>query len=351
MRGQCRGRFEGAPPATRFSHRAGSAVMPSTLRVAVTGAAGQIGYSLLPRIASGEMFGPDQKIRLQLLEIPPVLDALRGVAMELQDCAFPLLEEMVITTDPDAAFAGANWCLLVGSKPRGPGMERADLLQENGRIFVGQGQSIDAHTADDCRIVVVGNPCNSNCMIAAVQGSRLGPERFTAMMRLDQNRATALLAQKAGVAVGEVSDVVVYGNHSSTMYPDAANARIAGRPAPEVVADGDWLRGEFLETVGQRGAAIIAARGLSSAASAANALIDHVQALNTPGDTVHGLAVCSRGEYGMPQGVWAGLPVRTTAPGVFAVFEGIEHDAFARDALEKTGAELAHERELVADFL
>ena len=171
--------------------------MPSTLRVAVTGAAGQIGYSLLPRIASGEMFGPDQKIRLQLLEIPPALDALRGVAMELQDCAFPLLEEVVITTDPDAAFANANWCLLVGSKPRGPGMERSDLLQENGRIFVGQGASIDARAADDCRIAVVGNPCNTNCMIAAAQGSRLGPERYTAMMRLDQNRATALLAQKA----------------------------------------------------------------------------------------------------------------------------------------------------------
>ncbi len=325
--------------------------MPSTLRIAVTGAAGQIGYSLLPRIASGEMFGPDQKIRLQLLEIPPALDALRGVAMELQDCAFPLLEEVIITTDPDAAFANANWCLLVGSKPRGPGMERSDLLQENGRIFVGQGASIDAHAADDCRIAVVGNPCNTNCMIAAAQGSRLGPERYTAMMRLDQNRATALLAQKADVAVGEVSDVVVYGNHSSTMYPDAANARIAGQPAPGAIADGDWLRGEFLETVGHRGAAIIAARGLSSAASAANALVDHVRALNTPSDTVHGLAVCSSGEYGIPQGVWAGMPVRTTAPGTFTVVSDIKHDSFARNALEKTGAELAHERELVSDFL
>ncbi len=325
--------------------------MPSVTTVAVTGAAGQIGYSLLPRIVAGEMFGPDRKIRLQLLEIPPALDALRGVAMELQDCAFPLLKEVVTTTDPDTAFSGANWCLLVGSKPRGPGMERADLLLENGRIFVGQGASIDARAAADCRVVVVGNPCNTNCLIAAAQGSRLGPERYSAMMRLDQNRATALLAQKAGVAVEEVGDVIVYGNHSPSMYPDAANARIAGQPAPAVIGDSDWLRGEFLETVGQRGAAIIAARGLSSAASAANALIDHVRALNTPGKTLHGLAVCSRGEYGMPRGVWAGLPVRTSAPGVFAVVEGIEHDSFARNALEKTGAELAHERELVADFL
>jgi malate dehydrogenase len=325
--------------------------MSSATTVAITGAAGQIGYSLLPRIAAGEMFGPDRQIRLQLPEIPPALDALRGVAMELQDCAFPLLEEVVTTTDPDVAFSGASWCLLVGSKPRGPGMERADLLLENGRIFVGQGSSIDARAAADCRVVVVGNPCNTNCMIAAAQGSRLGPERYSAMMRLDQNRATALLAQKAGVAVEEVGDVIVYGNHSPSMYPDAANARIAGQPAPAVIGDSDWLRGEFLETVGQRGAEIIAARGISSAASAANALIDRVHGRNTPGKTLHGLAVCSRGEYGMPRGVWAGLPVRTSAPGVFAVVEDIEHDSFARNALEKTGAELAHERELVADFL
>jgi malate dehydrogenase len=222
------------------------------IRVAVTGAAGQICYSLLPRIAAGGMFGADTPVILQLLEIPveAAQNALKGVAMELDDCAFPLLQEVICTDRPETAFKDANWCLLVGSKPRGPGMERAELLKDNGRIFVGQGRAIDAVAAADCRVVVVGNPCNTNCMIAAAQARRLPPERFTAMVRLDQNRAAIQLARKAGVAVTAVENVVVFGNHSPTMFPDFANARIGGKPVPQVIADQEWLRTAFLATVG-----------------------------------------------------------------------------------------------------
>ena len=259
--------------------------MSGALRVAVTGAAGQIGYSILPRIAAGEAFGADQPVVLQLLEIPAEgpQKALRGVAMELDDCAFPLLADMVLTDDPREAFADADWCILIGSKPRGPGMERAELLTDNGKIFVEQGTAIDEVASDEARVVVVGNPCNTNCMIAAAQASRLGPERFTAMTRLDQNRARTQLAQKAGVPITEVEDIIIFGNHSPTMFADFTNARIGGRPAREVIGDDAWLEGEFLPTVGKRGAAIIEARGLSSAASAANAAIDHVRSLHTPG--------------------------------------------------------------------
>ncbi len=328
--------------------------MSAPLHVAVTGAAGQIGYSILPRIAAGEAFGPDQPLVLKLLEIPaePVQKALAGVAMELDDCAFPLVHDMVLTADPREAFADADWCILIGSKPRGPGMERAELLLDNGAIFVEQGAAIDEAASDEARVVVVGNPCNTNCMIAAAQARRLGPERFTAMTRLDQNRARTQLAQKAGVPVTDVEDIIIFGNHSPTMFADFTNARIGGRPAREVIGDDPWLQGEFLSTVGKRGAAVIDARGLSSAASAANAAIDHVRSLRTPGGTLHSVAVRSDGSYGFDEGVWASVPVRTTAPGEYEIVrEGFEHDDFARAKIAATNAELVEERDTVKAML
>lgn len=326
--------------------------MNAPLRVAVTGAAGQIGYSLLFRIASGAMFGPQQPVILQLLEAPidKALKALEGVAMELDDCAFPLLKGIVQTSDPAVGFKDANWCLLVGAKPRGPGMERADLLKDNGRIFIGQGQVIDAVAADDARICVVGNPANTNCMIAASQAKRLPAERFTAMVRLDQNRAQTQLAKKAGVDLTAVKDIFIYGNHSPTMFPAFAHASIGGRPVTEVIHDLPWLQGPFCETVGKRGAAIIAARGASSAASAANALVDHVRGLVTPG-AIHSVAVKANGAYGFDANVWAGLPVRTTTPGSYEVIHGYAMDAFAQSKIAATNKELAEERALVADML
>lgn len=327
--------------------------MTSPIRVAVTGAAGQICYSLLPRIAAGEMFGKDQPVILQLLEIPvdKVQAAMRGVAMELDDCAFPLLADMVLADDPMVAFKDADWCLLVGSKPRGPGMERADLLKDNGRIFVGQGDAIDAVAADGCKIAVVGNPCNTNTMIAASRCSRIPAENFTAMTRLDQNRAATQLAKKAGVAVTEVTDIIIYGNHSPTMFPDFRNAKIGGRPAADVIGDQPWLENEFIPTVGKRGAAIIEARGLSSAASAANALIDHVRALTTPGDTLHSVACKSDGSYGFSDGVWASVPVRTTGNGTYEVIKDVAQDAFAQEKLRITNDELVGERDTVAELM
>jgi malate dehydrogenase len=272
--------------------------------------------------------------------------------MELEDCAFPLLRGMVLTGDPREAFADADWAILVGSKPRGPGMERADLLKDNGRIFVEQGKAIDEVASSEARVVVVGNPCNTNCMIAASNASRLAPERFTAMTRLDQNRARTQLAQKAGVPVTEVEDIIIFGNHSPTMFADFTNARISGRPAREVIGDDAWLENEFLPTVGKRGAAIIAARGLSSAASAANAAIDHVRSLHTPGPDVHSIAVRSDGSYGFDEGVWASVPVRTTAPGTYEVVrEGFDHDDFAKGKIAATNAELVEERETVKEML
>jgi len=323
----------------------------STIRIAVTGAAGQIGYSLLPRIAAGEMFGPNSKIILQLLEIPPALEALKGVAMELDDCAFPLLEGVVVTSDPNEAFKGANLCLLVGSKPRGPGMERSDLLKDNGKIFVGQGKAIAESAADDCRIVVVGNPCNTNCMIAASQSDRFDNSRFTAMTRLDQNRAVSMLAKKANVVIDEVQGLAIFGNHSPTMFPDYSNTSISGNSATDVITDDNWLKNEYLPGVGKRGAAIIKARGLSSAASAANALINHVQSLYTISDDIHSIVVCSQGQYGFADGVWAGMPVRTVSPGTYEVVDSYEHDDFAKKALSKTNDELVSERELVSEYL
>ena len=323
----------------------------STIRIAVTGAAGQIGYSLLPRIAAGEMFGSDAKVTLQLLEIPPALEALRGVAMELDDCAFPLLDEIVVTSNPEEAFKDANLCLLVGSKPRGPGMERSDLLKDNGKIFVGQGKAIAENAADDCRVVVVGNPCNTNCMIAASQSDRFDNSRFTAMTRLDQNRAVSMLAKKAGVLIEKVRGLAIFGNHSPTMFPDYSNTLISGESAVNSIGDENWLKSEYIPAVGKRGAAIIKARGLSSAASAANALINHVQSLYTASDEIHSIVVCSEGQYGFAKGVWAGMPVRTVSPGKYEVVDNYQHDDFAKKALAITNDELVSERDLVSEYL
>ncbi len=326
--------------------------MQAPLRVAITGAAGQIGYSLVFRIAAGEMFGPQQPVILQMIEIPneKALKALEGVAMELDDCALPLLKGMVMTSDPNIGFKDANVCCLVGAKPRGPGMERADLLKDNGKIFISQGWVIDQVAADNCRVVVVGNPANTNCMIAASQAKRLPTERFTAMVRLDQNRAQAQLAKKAGVDLTAVSDIFIYGNHSPSMFPAFAHAKISGRPATEVIKDQAWLQGPFCETVGKRGAAIIAARGLSSAASAANALINHVRSLWTPG-TVHSVAVQSKGAYGFDPHVWAGMPVKTTTPGSFEPITTYALDEFAKGKVAATNKELVDERAMVLPML
>ncbi|HEX5379350.1 MAG TPA: malate dehydrogenase [Phenylobacterium sp.] len=321
------------------------------LRVAVTGAAGNIGYALLFRIASGQMFGADQPLILQLLEIPVEgpQKALKGVAMELEDCAFPLLQDMVLTGDADVAFKDVNWALLVGSKPRGPGMERADLLKDNGKIFIAQGKSIDAVAADDARIAVVGNPCNTNVMIAASQARRLPKDRFTAMVRLDENRGRALLARKAGVSIDDVSDLFIYGNHSPTMFADFTHAKIGGKAAADVIGDEAWLKNEYLPTVGKRGAAIIEARGLSSAASAANALVDHVRDLTTPGK-IHSVAIESQGRYGFADGVWAGMPVKSTAAG-YEVLTDYVMDDFAKSKIALTNDELVGERDTVKELL
>src|SRR6201984_739145 len=273
--------------------------MKSPIKVAVTGAAGQIGYSLLFRIASGEMFGADQPIILHLIEIPAVLGALEGVVMELHDCAFPLLKAITPTADLDEGFRDVNWALLVGSVPRKAGMERKDLLGINGKIFVGQGQAIEKNASADVRTLVIGNPCNTNCLIAMNNAKQIPRDRWFAMTRLDENRARAQLAQKAGVSIRSVTNMTIWGNHSSTQYPDFFNPKIDGSPANEVITDEKWLKGDFIATVQQRGAAIIKARGLSSAASAANAVVDTVRSLtnDTPKDDWHSVAVCSDGSY------------------------------------------------------
>ncbi len=326
--------------------------MKNPMRVAVTGAAGQIGYALLFRIASGAMFGPDQPVILQLIEVPveKAMNALNGVAMELDDCAFPLLKGMVLTSDPKVGFKDANVCCLVGAKPRGPGMERADLLKDNGKIFIGQGLVIDEVAADDARVVVVGNPANTNCMIAASKAKRLPADRFSAMVRLDQNRAVSMLAKKAGVATTDISDLFILGNHSPSMFSAFHLAKIQGKPLTSVITDTEWLKAGFQETVGKRGGAIIAARGASSAASAANALCNHVLSLYTPG-AVHSIAVKSNGEYGFDADVWAGLPVKTTTPGSFEVIKGLPMDDFAKSKIATTNKELVEERAFVKDML
>ncbi|TML38295.1 MAG: malate dehydrogenase [Actinobacteria bacterium] len=322
------------------------------VHVTVTGAAGQIGYALLFRIASGQLLGPDQPMVLRLLEIEPAMKALEGVVMELDDCAFPLLDDIEPTSDLKTAFDGTSWALLVGSVPRRAGMERRDLLTINGGIFKPQGQAIAANAAADVRVLVVGNPCNTNCLIARNNAPDLPDTRWFAMTRLDQNRATSQLAMKAGVPVTDVTNVAIWGNHSTTQFPDFAHARIQGRPAPKVIKDTEWLRGPFLETVQRRGAAVIEARGASSAASAASAVIDSVVSVRTPtgpkGWT--SLAVVSRGQYGVPEGLVFGYPVRSKKKS-WDVVEGIEHDDFAKEKLRVTTEELLAERKEVADLL
>jgi len=322
------------------------------VHVTVTGAAGQIGYSLLVRIASGEMFGPGQPVVLRLLEIEPAMGALHGVVMELEDCAFPLLAGVEATSDLKTAFSGTSWALLVGSIPRKAGMERNDLLAVNGGIFGPQGEAVAAHAAADVRVLVVGNPCNTNCLIARSHARDVGDDRWFAMTRLDQNRAQSLLARRAGVPVASVTNTAIWGNHSSTQFPDFENARIDGEPATAVIDDVDWLHGEFLSAVQQRGAKIIEARGASSAASAANAVIDSVRSIVTPtpdGDFVS-LAVVSHGEYGAPEGLVFGFPVRSDGASV-RVVDGLEHSDFARDRIRITTEELESERAAVQGLL
>ena len=323
------------------------------IHVTVTGAAGQIGYALLFRIASGALFGPDQPVVLRLLEIEPGMQALEGVVMELDDCAFPLVSDIVTTTDLNTAFNGTSWALLVGSIPRKAGMERGDLLTVNGGIFGPQGQAIAANAATDVRVLVVGNPCNTNCLIARSNAPEVPADRWFAMTRLDENRAKSQLAHKAGVPVASVSNLAIWGNHSATQFPDVANARINGKPATEVVDDPAWLQGEFLTTIQKRGAAVIEARGLSSAASAANAAIDSVAAIHngTVGDDWTSLAVVSNGEYGVPQGLQFGFPVRANGQGGWTVVEGLTHDEFATDRIRVTTEELLAERADVESLL
>ncbi len=318
------------------------------VHVTVTGAAGQIGYALLFRIASGQLLGPDQPVVLRLLEIEPALPSLDGVCMELDDCAFPLLAGIEPTSDLKTAFDGTSWALLVGSIPRKAGMERGDLLSVNGGIFGPQGQAINAHAASDVRVLVVGNPCNTNCLIARENAPDVPADRWFAMTRLDENRALTQLAQKSGAAVSEVTNLAIWGNHSATQFPDFAHARIGGKAATDVITDTAWLQGAFLETVQKRGAAVIEARGASSAASAANAAIDSVNSVWRPteGDNWHSLAVVSRGEYGTPEGLQFGFPVRSDGSS-WSVVEGIEHDAFAQDRIRITTEELVAERDEV----
>ncbi|HEY1987962.1 MAG TPA: malate dehydrogenase [Acidimicrobiales bacterium] len=323
------------------------------VQVTVTGAAGQIGYSLLFRIASGQLLGPDQPVVLRLLEIEPGMKALEGVVMEIDDGAFPLVADVVATTDLKTAFDGTSWALLVGSVPRKAGMERGDLLTVNGGIFGPQGQAIAANAASDVRVLVVGNPCNTNCLIARSNAPEVPSDRWFAMTRLDENRAKSQLAKRAGVPVTSVTSLAIWGNHSATQFPDFANARIDGKPVPDVIDDREWLQGEFITTVQKRGAAIIDARGLSSAASAANAAIDSVVSIRTPtpAQDVTSLAVVSNGEYGIPAGLQFGFPVRVDASGAWRVVEGLHHDDFALDRIRVTTEELESERADVAALL
>ncbi len=328
--------------------------MARTVKVAVTGAAGQIGYAILPRLASGEVFGRDVRISLHLLEITPALKVLEGVVMELDDCAFPLLDDIVITDQAEVAFDGINWGLLIGSKPRGPGMERGDLIRENGPIFVGQGQAL-ARAAADVRVLVVGNPANTNGLIAMSHGQKAGipRDRFYAMTRLDQNRAQAQLAQKAGVKVSAVTNMAIWGNHSATQYPDAENARIEGRPASDVIGHHAWLREEFIQIVQQRGAAVIDARGLSSAASAANAALDHIVSVEsaTPAGDFFSAGVYSDGSYGIDEGLMFSFPIRSDGQGGWEIVQGLELSDFARAKIKATEDELKEERAVIADLL
>ncbi len=325
--------------------------MASPVRVVVTGAAGQIGYALLFRIASGQLLGPDTPVELSMLEIPQARGALDGVGMELDDCAFPLLSGYVATDDPDEAFDGANICLLVGARPRTKGMERGDLLEANGAIFTVQGKAINDRAADDVRVLVVGNPANTNALIAMHSAPDVPNDRFTAMMRLDHNRAMTQVAQKTGVQVAEVTNMTIWGNHSATQYPDVVHAKVSGASAWDAISDEAWVADTFIPTVQTRGAAIIEARGGSSVASAANAAIDHMRdwVLGTPAGDWVSMGVPSKGEYGTPEGLIVGLPC-TCSGGEWSVVEGIDIDEFSKPRIERSVAELEEERQAVKDL-
>lgn len=324
--------------------------MSDVMRVAVTGAAGQIGYALVFRIASGGLFGPNQKVRLQLLEVPAAENALQGVVMELRDGACPLVEEIIATTDPKRAFEGADWTLCVGSIPRKPGMERSELLGLNGKIFVQQGKDLAAVASKEARVLVVGNPCNTNAWIARQAGQGLPEDRWFAMTRLDENRAKARLAEKAGVSVRAVDRLAIWGNHSTTMYPDFTNARISGKAATDVIQDRAWLEGDFLKSVQQRGAEVLKARGLSSAASAAHAAVDTVRTLHdgTKAGDWTSVAVCSDGSYGVPKGLMCSFPIEAAGKGKWKIVQGLKLDEFGKAKLAATVAELEEERAAAA---
>jgi malate dehydrogenase len=323
------------------------------IRVAVTGAAGQVAYAMLARLASGEVFGPNQKVVLQLLEIPQVVGALEGVAMELNDCSFPTLQDVVVTDDPNRAFRDCNWAVLVGGFPRKQGMERKDLLGKNAEIFVTQGRALAAHAAKDVRILVVANPCNTNCLVAYHNGRDISQDRWTAMTRLDHNRARDALAKKAGVGDADVTCVTIWGNHSNTQYPDFQHAKIKGRPATEAITDRNWLENVFVSQCQNRGAAVIKARGSSSALSAANGAIDHLKSLrsSTPADDWVSACVVSKGEYGVPAGLVFSYPCRSDGQGNLSVVPGVQHDAYGQQKFQTTLKELQEEREAVKGML
>ena len=325
--------------------------MSKPVTVAVTGAAGQIGYAILFRIASGQLLGPDTEVELRLLEIPQAVKAAEGTAMELDDCAFPLLAGVEISDDPNVAFDGVNVALLVGARPRTKGMERGDLLEANGGIFKPQGAALNAHAADDVKVLVVGNPANTNCLIAASNAPDIPRERFTAMMRLDHNRAIAQLAGKTKTRVSDVTNMTIWGNHSATQYPDITHAKVNGNPAAEVVSDQAWVEGDFIPTVQKRGAAIIEARGASSAASAANAAVEHIHdwVKGTPSGDWVSMAVASDGSYGIPEGIFAGHPC-TCANGQWSIVPGLEIDAFSRARIDATVNELQEEAQAVREL-
>ncbi|MBJ7344237.1 MAG: malate dehydrogenase [Gemmataceae bacterium] len=327
--------------------------MAGTVRVAVTGAAGQVAYAMLGRLASGEVFGPDTQVILHLLEITPALPALEGVAMELDDCSFSTLKDIVITDNAEKAFDGCNYALLVGSFPRKAGMERKELLDINGKIFVGQGKALAAKAASDVRILVVGNPCNTNCLVARSNGRSIPAERWTAMTRLDHNRARTALAKKAGVTNSDVTQMTIWGNHSNTQFPDFSNAKINGKPAEQTITDRKWLEETFVSTIQTRGAAVIKARGMSSAMSAANGALDHVKSMirGTPANDWVSMAVVSQGEYGVPKDMVFGYPCTTDGKGNYKVVDGLKFDAFGQAKFQTTLQELLEEKDAVKDLI
>ena len=328
--------------------------MTQPIRVAVTGGAGQIAYSLLFRIGNGEVFGANQPVAIQILEIPPAMDALRGVVMELEDSAQPLLQDVIISDDPNVAFKDANWAILVGGRPRGPGMERSDLIAANGPIFVEQGRALNEHAASDIRVLTVANPCNSNCLVAKANAPDIPAERFYAMTRLDENRAKAQLANKVCAQVGAVNQLAIWGNHSTTQFPNFEHAYINGQPAESVINDRLWLEGEFMTTVQKRGAAVISARGLSSAASAANAALDTIRSLITPtpdGDWFSAAVASEGNPYGLSDGLIYSFPLRTAEDGTVSIVDGLELSEYAREKITDSQAELLSEREAIYELL